>query len=391
MQSENQNKAPVPITMRKSGIYPVLDKYILREFMIPFTLLILAFVILFVIGDIFNDLEDFLSSKRESATLANTIIYFLLKIPGNIRFILPITILLSCMYTMANFGKNMEITAMRSSGVSLMRCGGSIFLVGLIVTMVLFALNEKVVPATERKAFILLKLVSKGEDRIKRMYSMLSYRSPDKKRTWLFEYFSGSGDKKNLEHQNVTVKFHRPDGMLNWDLHAEKARYTSEGWLFTDVVTTQYSKDGLMPKSPVKHKDMLIPLKDIPETPKQITDSIKPPEELPSWSIFQLLRKTENMAQQCKDIYLTTLFYRLAFPWSCFLAVFLGIPLATKNERSGIFMAIITAVIVIVVYQITTHIFLILGKQGHMNPLIAGLSPTIAFIIYGWYNVARRV
>ncbi len=386
MQSEDQIKAPVPITKRRAGIYKVLDKYILREFMIPFTLLILAFVILFVIGDIFNDLEDFLSSHHKAATVANTFIYFLLKIPGNIRFILPITVLLSCMYTMANFGKNMEITAMRSSGISLMRCGGSIFMVGLIVTMVLFALNEKVVPATERQAFILLKRVSKGDIRIRQMYQMLSFRSPDKKRTWLFEFFSNDG-----EHQNVTVKFHREDGMLDWDLHAKYAKYTPKGWLFKDVVTTKYSKDGLMPKSPVKHAEMLIPLKDIPETPNQISDSIKPPEELPSWSIFRLLATTDNMAEQCKNIYLTTLFYRLAFPWSCFLAVFLGIPLATKNERSGIFMAIITAVVVIVVYQITTHIFLIMGKQGHLNPLIAGLSPTIAFIIYGWYNVVKRV
>lgn len=383
MQPESQEKAPVPLTKRRFGLNPILDGYILREFMIPFTLLILAFVILFIIGDIFNDLEDFLSNKSSFRTI---ITFFMLKLPGNIRFILPITVLLACMYTMANFGKNMEITAMRSSGVSLMRCGGSIFVVGLLVTALLFLLNEKVVPYSEREALIMQTIASKGKERVEEMYRMLSYRSTDKRRTWLFEYFKQDG-----EHQNVILKLYREDGMLNSDLRAESSLFTENGWIFKNVTVTEYSKDGLMPKNPVRHAEFIIPLSEIPETPEQIINASKPPEDLPSLSIIALLRDTENMGKRCRNIYLSTLFYRLAFPWSCFLAVFLGVPLATKNERSGIFMAIISAVVVIVAYQLSTHIFLILGKQGVLNPIIAGFTPSLAFIIYGWFNVVKRV
>ena len=42
---------------------PTLDGYIFREFMIPFSVLIFAFIFLFLIGDIFNDLNDFLDAK----------------------------------------------------------------------------------------------------------------------------------------------------------------------------------------------------------------------------------------------------------------------------------------------------------------------------------------
>lgn len=383
MQPESQEKAPVPLTKRRFGINPILDGYILREFMIPFSLLILAFVILFIIGDIFNDLEDFLSNKSSLRTIFT---FFMLKLPGNVRFILPITVLLACMYTMANFGKNMEITAMRSSGVSLMRCGGSIFVVGLLVTGLLFVLNEKVVPYSEREALIMQTIASKGKERVEEMYKMLSYRSTDKRRTWLFEYF-----KQNGEHQNVILKLYREDGMLNSDLRAQSASFSNDGWIFKDVTVTEYSKDGLMPKNPVHHDELKIPLSQIPENPEQIINASKPPEDLPSLSIIALLRDTEHMGTRCRNIYLSTLFYRLAFPWSCFLAVFLGVPLATKNERSGIFMAIISAVVVIVAYQLSTHIFLILGKQGVLNPIIAGFTPSLAFIIYGWVNVVKRV
>lgn len=114
--NNEQYKDNVP---RKWGLLPTLDYYILREFMMYFFLLIFVFIILFILGDVFNDLSDLLEKK---APFGSMLTYFMLKLPGNIRFILPISILLACMWTMANFGKHMEVTAMRASGVSLFRC-----------------------------------------------------------------------------------------------------------------------------------------------------------------------------------------------------------------------------------------------------------------------------
>ena len=84
---------------------------------------------------------------------------------------------------------------------------------------------------------------------------------------------------------------------------------------------------------------------------------------------------------------MTVFYYRLAFPWACFLAVFLGIPLATKNERTGSLLAIITAVVVIVAYIVIAQIFQVLGKSGFVNPVVAGLAPTAAFIICGAWRL----
>ncbi len=383
MHSEPTEKKAVKLQQRHTGFYPVIDMYVFREFIIPFTILLMAFVIMFLIGDVFNDLEDFLSNK---APIHVIITYFTLKIPGNIRFILPISVLLACMFTMANFGKHMEVTAMRSSGVSLMRCGASIFAVGFAVTCMLFYFNEKLIPYTEREAVMTLERVAKGDSYVEKRYKMLTFRSPDKERTWLFKSFDRKGN-----HQEVTMKKHRSDGTLDWDIDADVACYTPKGWVFTNAIITSYSKDGLLPKSPRKYDTYTLPLKEAPDNPRDIANAVKEPEELPSWVIIELLMKTENMAERCYDVYATLLFRRLAFPWSCVLAVFLGIPLATKNERSGIFMAIITAFLVIIAYQVTTEIFVILGKQGVLWPPIAGLTPTIAFFIYGWYNVVKRI
>lgn len=378
--NNEQYKDNVP---RKWGLLPTLDYYILREFMMYFFLLIFVFIILFILGDVFNDLSDLLEKK---APFGSMLTYFMLKLPGNIRFILPISILLACMWTMANFGKHMEVTAMRASGVSLFRCGGPVLLVGLIVTGINFWFNEGLIPLSEKEAEIVFHVATKQENKLNQARNMLTYRSTDKRRTWLFNTFISKG-----KQQNVTLKNYREDGSLEWDIVAGSVSYDPKtGWTFENVTMTPYSSDGLMPKNPQRINKIVKGTNEISENPEDILNAIKAPDELPSIVIIRLLNKTKNMAERCRAMYLTILYYRMAFPWACFLAVFLGIPLATKNERSGIFMAIISAVVIIVAYQVTSEICLILGKRGILMPMIAGLGPTVAFIIFGWYNVVKQ-
>ena len=125
----------------------------------------------------------------------------------------------------------------------------------------------------------------------------------------------------------------------------------------------------------------------IHESPNDILNAIKEKDDLPTWVIWDLIRRTPNMADRVESIYMTVFFYRLAFPWACFLAVFLGIPLATKNERTGSLLAIITAVVIIVVYIVAAQVFLVLGKGGILNPVFAGLAPTVAFIAFSAYRI----
>ena len=179
---------------RTFWLLPTLDFYVLREFMIPFSILIFAFTFLFLIGDIFNDLSDFLDCKASFSVTAS---YFIAKVPGNIRFVLPISVLLACMYTLANFGRNKEITAMRSSGLSLIRCGFAIFCVGFVVMLVNFWFNEQLVPYTEQEAVLIREkmLDPKYEETL---YNMLQYRSADKLRDWLFQNFDSTGVQHNV-------------------------------------------------------------------------------------------------------------------------------------------------------------------------------------------------
>ncbi len=374
---------------RRRGILPILDKYILHDFLIKFSILLLVFDFGFIMGEVFDSFGDFMEAE---ASVGVTTAYFFLKLPENIKFILPICMLLSCIWTMASLGKYQEITAMRASGISLIRCGCPILLIGLLVTFINISLNEYLIPTAKITAETIKKQADANFKAKKTPNAkivdvstkkQLAFRSSNGRRTWFFQVF----DRKAL-HENVILKYYRPDGTLEYDINAKHARYVADhGWYFADVTKTEYNNTGLLPYESKTFPVLTFDKSAITETPDDIFNAIQEEEDLPSWIILDILLKSENMSKKMKNVYWTLFFYRLALPWSCFLAALIGIPLATKGERSGIMLAIISAIGVVIGFMIVANIGLIMGKQGTLPPIIAGLAPTICFMIYGYYKV----
>ena len=379
---------PEPGDGRKFYWMPVLDGYILRAFLIPFFILLFAFTLLFIIMDMYNEISEFLDNK---ATLSVSVRFFVLKIPGNIRFILPITVLLSCMYALANLGRNRELTAIRASGISLMRSGLPIFTVGFCVMIVNFYFNEKLVPDTTRRAELLKRTVA-NPNYVEQNNARLQYHSGDNLRSWYFGQFDDEGFQ-----EKVKLKIFEPDPvakrrrLLTRTIEAEKTRFVpGTGWEFYKAEIHEYSEDGLPGDAIYPETDpMVLTEKAIPDRPAVIIKSVIQPDELSSMEIYSILRDNPHMAQHLRRIYATILFNRLAFPWACFLCAFFALPLATKNERSGIFTAIATAVGIAVLYQVLNEIFMVAGKNGYLPPVVAGLAPTVIFGAYGVYLLRK--
>ena len=386
--SEPTSKIPPSGVARKFYWMPTLDGYIMRAFLVPFFILLFAFTLLFIIMDMYNDVGDFLDNK---ASISVSVEYFLLKIPGNIRFILPITVLLACMYALANLGRSRELTAIRASGVSLARCGMPIFAVGFCVMRVNFYFNEQLVPETTRQAEIVKKTVD-NEKYVEQSNAQLQFHSGDRLRSWYFGQFDDDGYQEKVK---LKIFEKNPDNprrrTLLRTIEAEKTRFVpGVGWEFYKPEIHEYSEDGLPGDAITPDSDPLVFTEEqIPDKPSVIVKSVIEPDALSSLEIVSILRENPNMAANLRRIYATLLFNRLAFPWACFLCAFFAFPLATKNERSGIFTAIATAVGIAVLYQVLNEVFMVAGKNGYLPPFLAGLTPTVVFGAYGIYLLKK--
>ncbi|MBQ4328420.1 MAG: LptF/LptG family permease [Lentisphaeria bacterium] len=414
-----------------------LDGYVLKEFLIKYAILMLVFSVLFILSDFYRDVSDFLEAKMP---IRDVIKYLLYRLPGNIRFIMPISMLLGCMWTMATFGKNLEVTAMRASGVSLLRCGGAILAMGLFVTGVNIYFNEVLIPETSVEAEKLYDVGTKSDRYSK---SLLTYKSVDGKRRWLFQLFVVGEKQTNVTlktkwDQVMIAKLIGTPGTPEFEAHLreitgprfaelpplnepekrslaitrllegrkidftiDEAHYdydTSE-WVFdkgsftsydrAEEVMFQESRGTIIFHQPISFANVRFSEAEIPERPEKILNAVKEKDNLSTPLIWQILKENPDMPRRAKCIYETVFYYRLAFPWSCFLAVFLGIPLATRNERTGSMLAIISAIALIVIYIAIAQFFLMLGKSGALDPMLCGLAPTVAFIIAGAVKIVH--
>src|SRR5512143_2020407 len=123
----------------------LLDRYLLRELLVPLGYCLSGFLVLWVVQDLITELTTLQNSKMLPLDILE---YYLVKAPEFIVLILPMALLLAMLYTLTNLARHHEITAIRAAGVSLWRLSLPYFGVGLLTSLALFAANEFWVPGS---------------------------------------------------------------------------------------------------------------------------------------------------------------------------------------------------------------------------------------------------
>jgi lipopolysaccharide export system permease protein len=121
----------------------ILDRYLLRELVVPLGYCLGGFLLFWISFDLIANLDTYQSNRLGMAEVAQ---YYLLKLPEILVFILPITFLFALLYALSNHARHSEIIAMRSAGLDVWRIGLPYLLVGLVLSGLVFFLNEKCVP-----------------------------------------------------------------------------------------------------------------------------------------------------------------------------------------------------------------------------------------------------
>mgnify|MGYP001346064091 FL=1 len=127
----------------------ILDKYIVKYFILPFIYCLAVFIVLYIIIDLFGHLDEILKQNIKMGILWE---YYISMIPLIIMQTAPVASLISAIYVLGTLNKYGEITAMRAAGISIHRILMPFIYIGLAITILIFALSEKVLPESMRKA-----------------------------------------------------------------------------------------------------------------------------------------------------------------------------------------------------------------------------------------------
>ena len=130
-----------------------LDKLVLKAFLAPFfgTFFTMLFVLL--MQSVWKYIDDLIGKGLEWTVIVELAFY---SIPTLVPLALPLALLLSSLMTFGKLGENYELTALKSSGISLYKIMQPLFVTVSIIAIAAFFFSNHVIPYSNMKFKTLL-------------------------------------------------------------------------------------------------------------------------------------------------------------------------------------------------------------------------------------------
>ena len=120
-----------------------LDRYVTGRFLATLALALTALTVIFVLIHIMDHVDVYIDHDTPWSTVGR---YYLLQMPYNTLLTLPMAVLIATIISIGELGRHGELTAMKSSGVSLYRITLPLMAFGLVLTLGVLLLGETIVP-----------------------------------------------------------------------------------------------------------------------------------------------------------------------------------------------------------------------------------------------------
>jgi lipopolysaccharide export system permease protein len=363
----------------------LLDRYLLRELLIPLGYCLGGFLIFWVTFDLFTELNSF---QRGHLRLADVAEYYVLKAPEMLVIVIPLALLLALLYALTNHARHHELTAMRAAGLTLWRVAWPYFAVALLAALVLGLLNELAVPDGAEKAEQVMKrrTPEAGQERGRQWRRGVTFINQVERRTW----FIGAYNQETHEMLKPYLEWIMPDGSRR-QVSAERALRTNDAWLFLEAQEVVIPADNAIPPAPTKVPALV--LSGFSETPRLIQSEIKVSQlnsiktarrtHLSVREIVEYLRLHPQLDAQRHDLLLTMFHSRVAMPWTCLVVVLIALPFGAASGRRNVFVGVASSVFICFVFFVLRELSLALGGGGRLEPWLAAWAPNLLFGLAG--------
>ncbi len=363
----------------------LLDRYLLRELLIPLGYCLGGFLVFWVTFDLFGELNNFQRNHLHALDIAD---YYVVKAPEMLVIVVPLALLLALLYALTNHARHQELTAMRAAGLTLWRVALPYFGVGVAAAAVLGLLNELAVPQGADRAEQILKrrLPQEAQGLGRAWRRNVTFINQTEHRTW----FIGAYNLESYEMLKPCLDWTLPDGTRQ-QISAERGLRTNETWLFLDTQEVVMPAGTNVALAPVKREALV--LSDFSETPRLIQSEIKVSQlssiktakrtHLSVSEILEYLHLHPHLDAQRHDLLLTMLYSRMALPWTCLVVVLIALPFGAAFGRRNVFVGVASSVFICFTYFVVRELSLALGGGGRVEPWLAAWAPNLVFGLTG--------
>ena len=352
----------------------LLDRYILRRFILILTMVLVAFLVIFNVVDLIEKLDKFLKAQLPPAIILT---YYLNQLPYFINVAIPMALLLAAVFTIGVLSKNNELAAIKSSGISLYRTSISMLIIGLLFSIGSFFFEDAVViPANRIRQAIDANNLRRQRYAEKTYFTNVMFQdSPEC--NIVIALFS----TRDNTARSVTIQNNRENKLIN-RIDARQMVWLADQkqWLVQDFKVRSFDADGNEFVSQV-YPDSLFRFNLRPE---DIAKTDLNPETMRYQELVYFIRRLNESGNDVRK-WEVNRHFKLAFPFTNLIVILFGVPLAAMKQRKGITFGAGMSLLVIFIYYGFTKFGQVLGYKGILSPLWSVWLGNIVFFIAGAY------
>lgn len=349
-----------------------IHRYIYKEMGRYLGMVMASVAVLYLVVDFFEKADRFV---KAGLGMDRTIAFFGYNLPFVMAQIAPVGFLLAVLIVFGLMGKNNEIVALKSGGVSAFYLMRPVLWVGLIMSIGLFLFKDAVVPVTLNQANrIWVQEVKKKQlDRLRTKNIWLKERG----RIIHVSYYK---PRKQTIHE-VTVNDLDENFRLVRRLDAKRGRFVTDGWLLVDVLEQRMDTEDGEPEVGF-HKELRVDIHLVPDDFKQ---AVRSTDEMSFRTLQNDIEEIEadgfDARSQKVDLHA-----KISFPLICLILALVGGGISLRGNRGeGVFAGILISIGIAFCYWFSHSICLSLGYGGVLPPLAAAWATNCIFFSVGLF------
>lgn len=354
-----------------------IDRYILLKYLTTFFFCLILFTAIVVVVDISEKTDNFVKSKLPISRII--VDYYFGFIPRIDAMLFPLFVFISVIFFTSKMAGRSEIIAILSSGVSFFRFLMPYFAGGILLSAMLWAGYQYVVPKANLKwANFEAKYIDgprAPESNMTNFKQKLYFKIDSVTYVGIRSYDTvtktGNGFFVQQFQKNKLVYNLRSE-QFNWDSTRNKWKLLNAVERRLDSISERMNR---LPEMFVSYnfkprdlrKDEF--LKDQLPTP-ELDDFIK----------LERLRGSESL-----NMLLVERYNRDAIPASVLILTIIGAVLASRKIRGGSGLHLAIGVVISVLYILFSRFSLVFATKGSFTPFLAAWTPNIIFGILAFY------
>ncbi|HEX6790733.1 MAG TPA: LptF/LptG family permease [Candidatus Krumholzibacteria bacterium] len=352
------------------------DRYLLRSFVRVFLFAVVAFVIIYVTVNIFEEIDNFIDHDARVLDIAQ---YYFYSMPFVLTYVVPVSLLLGTVFAMGVLARRNELTALLASGVSLTRVARPIFVFSLVVALFSIYFNDHVVSrANRRKADVMRHEIEKRPRPRSDLKTDFRYLGEHG-----FVYLAATYDHTTTTLYDVVVQQFKNDAVVQ-RVDAKTASWKGTHWLFYNGYVRTFGGGG---GESVAAFDTL----SLPEMREKPADFAEEEVEEENMNFVELRRFIQKVQRSGGGVeqYMVDLYFKFSFPFAGSIFVLIGVALASGKRKPSIATGFGLTLVVSFMYYAVLRVGQTLGHNGVLPPLLAAQAGNILFLLIGLLMLRR--